>query len=145
MLPNGMLPNYHPFCQIFLLWLVIALELFVHVLVECVLWYWRWPIFMSSVLTLNFASDKGKCLQRLMKWWKTFMMISAWAVCVVMNGLSDLRIVGSQHMMSRVWRSTQHRVQVHEIIRSNCRLTVGEIAEECDISRWSYHDILRQN
>jgi hypothetical protein len=33
-------------------------------------------------------------------------------------------------------------VQVHEIVRSNCRLTVLEIAEECNISKGSYHDTL---
>jgi predicted DNA-binding protein YlxM (UPF0122 family) len=36
-----------------------------------------------------------------------------------------------------------HVVQVREILRSNRRLTVREIAEECNISIGSCHDILR--
>jgi hypothetical protein len=38
------------------------------------------------------------------------MVISARAVRVVMNGLSDLRTVGSQHMMGRVWDGSQRHV-----------------------------------
>jgi hypothetical protein len=38
------------------------------------------------------------------------MVISARAIHVVMNGLSDLRSVGSQHMTSRVWDSPQCHV-----------------------------------
>jgi hypothetical protein len=53
----------------------------------------------------------------------------------VMNGLSDLRTVGSQHMISRVWDDSEpsyddaHVPQVREIVCYN-RLTVPEIAEE---------------
>jgi hypothetical protein len=35
-----------------------------------------------------------------------------------------------------------HIAQVHEIMHSNCRLTVREIEEECNISIGSCHDIL---
>jgi hypothetical protein len=59
------------------------------------------------------------------------MVISARAVHVVMNGLSDLRMVSSQHMMTSVWDSPQrhrdaHVVQVREIVHSNHHLTVQE-------------------
>jgi predicted DNA-binding protein YlxM (UPF0122 family) len=44
------------------------------------------------------------------------------------------------------WPSTScddaHVVQVREIVRSNCRLTVREIIEECNISKGSCHDTL---
>jgi hypothetical protein len=109
-LPSGMLPNYHPFCCVILLWLVITLELFVHLRVECVLRYSRWLIFVSSVLTLNVASNWGRHLRRLMKWWKTFMVISAWTVHVFRNGLSDFRMIGGQHMMSCIWDGPQRHV-----------------------------------
>jgi hypothetical protein len=38
------------------------------------------------------------------------MVINACAIHVVMNGLSDLRMVGSQHMMSCVWDVSQRHV-----------------------------------
>jgi hypothetical protein len=34
-LPSVVLSKYHPFCRVILLWLIISLELFVHVRVEC--------------------------------------------------------------------------------------------------------------
>jgi hypothetical protein len=43
--------------------------------------------------------------------------------------------------MRRVWDDA-HIAQVREIVRSNRRLTVREIAEECNISTGSCHDIL---
>jgi hypothetical protein len=52
-----------------------------------------------------------------------------------MNSLSDLGTVGGQQMMRHIWDGPQHHVtmlmltQVHEIMRSNRRLTVQEIAE----------------
>jgi hypothetical protein len=114
-----MLPNYHPFC-------VIAVELFFHVHVECVLRYSIWLIFMSSVLTLNFSSNLGKHLPKLMKWLKTFMVINAWAVHIVMNDLSDLRMVGSQYMMNHIWDGPQRHVtmlMLRKFVKS-CILTV---------------------
>jgi predicted DNA-binding protein YlxM (UPF0122 family) len=56
-------------------------------------------------------------------------------------------MVSSQHMMSQVWDSPHmscddaHVAQAHEIVHSN-RLTVREIAEECNISIGSCHDVL---
>jgi hypothetical protein len=142
-------PNDHSFCRVILLWLVIPIELFVHVHVECVLRYLRWLIFISSILLiiLNIASNLGKHLQRLMKWWKTLMVISAWDVHIVMNGLRDLRMVGSQHMSRVLGRTSTscdnaHMAQVREIVRSNCHLTVREIVEEYKISIGSSHEIL---
>jgi hypothetical protein len=51
--------------------------------------------------------------------------------------LRDLRTVGSQHMMSRVWDGTQRHVTtliLRKYVRSNRRVTVREITEECIIS-----------
>jgi hypothetical protein len=63
-----------------------------------------------------------------------------------MNGLSDLRIINSQHIdephlgCSSTSCDDAHVVQVREIVRSNCRSIVREIAEECNISIGSCHD-----
>jgi hypothetical protein len=38
------------------------------------------------------------------------MVTSARVVHIVMNGLSDLRMVGSQHMMNCVWDGPRHRL-----------------------------------
>jgi hypothetical protein len=56
-----------------------------------------------------------------------------------MHGLSDLRTVGNQQMMTRVQDGPQHHAlahdaQVHEPVHSNRCLTVWEIAEGCNIS-----------
>jgi hypothetical protein len=52
------------------------------------------------------------------------MVISALAAHVI-NGLSDLRTVSSQHMTSSIWGSPQrHVAQVHEIVLFNHWLTV---------------------
>jgi hypothetical protein len=61
-----------------------------------------------------------------------------------MNGLSDLRTVGSQHMMNQLSTSYDdaHVAQVREIVRFNRRLTVRKITEECNMSIGSCHDIL---
>jgi hypothetical protein len=40
------------------------------------------------------------------------MVISALAIHVVVNGLSDLRTVSSQHMMSRVWDGPHRHVRM---------------------------------
>jgi hypothetical protein len=39
-----------------------------------------------------------------------FIVISALAVHIIMNGLSNLRAVGSQHMTSHIWDGPQHHV-----------------------------------
>jgi hypothetical protein len=60
------------------------------------------------------------------------------------NGLSDLRMVESQHMISRVWDGPQHHMLIlmlHKIVCSNRCLTVHRIAEECVILK-GCHDIL---
>jgi hypothetical protein len=62
-------------------------------------------------------------------------------------GLNDLSTVGSQHMTSRVCDGPQRRdgahvAQVHEIMCCNHRLIVQEIAEKCNISIGSCHNIL---
>jgi hypothetical protein len=36
---------------------------------------------------------------------------------VVMNGLSDLRVAGSQHMVSHVWNSPQHHVMTLMLLK----------------------------
>jgi hypothetical protein len=64
-----------------------------------------------------------------------------------MNSSSDLRMFGSQHMISCIWdgpqrRDDTHVVQVREIACSNHCLTVREKAEECYISIGSCQDIL---
>jgi hypothetical protein len=77
------------------------------------------------------------------------MATNVCVVHVVMNGLSDLRTVGSQYMdkprlgRPSTSRDDAHVAQVREIVRSN-RLTVQEMAEECIISIGSCHDS-RQN
>jgi hypothetical protein len=74
------------------------------------------------------------------------MVISAWAIHIVMNSLSNLRTVNSQHMMSRVWDGSQRHVttlMLCEFVKScsKRRSTVQEIEEECNISIGSCHDI----
>jgi hypothetical protein len=67
-----------------------------------------------------------------------------------MNGLRDLRMVGNQHDEPRLGQpltscDETHVAQIHEIVRSNGsnhRLTVREIAEECNVSIGSCYDIL---
>jgi hypothetical protein len=47
-----------------------------------------------------------------------------------MNGLSDLRTIGSQHMMSRVWDGRQSHVTMHTLSKfvKSCVLIVVDIA-----------------
>jgi hypothetical protein len=124
-LPSGVLPNYHPFWHVMLLWLVIALELFVHVRVSvsCGIrdGWCTWAAY--------FASNYGKRLQRLMKLLKAFRVISAWGVHVAMNGLSDLRTVGSQHITSRLWDGPQRHVTtlvLHKFMKSFVLIVVWQ-------------------
>jgi hypothetical protein len=63
------------------------------------------------------------------------------------NGLSNLRMVGSEHMMSCVWDDPRHvtMLVLHKFVkfvRSNRCLIVQEISEECNISIGSCHEIL---
>jgi hypothetical protein len=62
------------------------------------------------------------------------------------TGSAGLRMVSSQHDEPHLGRPSMsrddaHVAQVHEIVCSNRRLTVREIAEECKISIGSCHDI----
>jgi hypothetical protein len=62
-----------------------------------------------------------------MKLWETFMVICASVVDVVMNGLSDLRTVRSQHMISCVWDDPEHHVTMltlHKIVKSSVLIVV---------------------
>jgi hypothetical protein len=96
--------------------------------------YSRWLVFMSSILTLFFFFTIGKTFtetEEIAKKEKKIMVISPWAVHIVMNGLSDLRMVYEQRL-GRPLTSCEdaHVAQVRGIMRSNRRLTVREIAEE---------------
>jgi hypothetical protein len=71
------------------------------------------------------------------------MVNSARAVHVVMNGLSDLRMVSSQHMMRHLERASASCDNAHVV--QVCEVDLwqgGEIAEECNISIGSCYDIL---
>jgi hypothetical protein len=64
------------------------------------------------------------------------------------TGTKGSRIAEFQLRTIRVLPSTstddQHVEQVRSVIRSNQRLTVRELAEECDISLGSCHSILTE-
>jgi hypothetical protein len=119
----------NPFCCVIFLWLVIALNLFVHMRVECVLLYSGWMIFMSIILTLNFASNYRIRLRRPRKWWRTFMVVVAWAIHVVMNSLSNLRMASSQHIMSHVWYGLHRHVTTlmsHKFVKSYVLIVIWQ-------------------
>jgi hypothetical protein len=129
-LPTGLLPNYHSFCCVILLWLIIALGLFVYVLVECVLWYSRWLIFASSILTLNFRK-LGKTFTETRE-----MMKNVYGDHCMSHTryewLRDLRTVGNQHMMSHVWYGPQCYVT-----------TLMSLRSEQTVNHWYYLEVLK--
>ena len=67
-----------------------------------------------------------------------------------MNGLSDLRVVRSQQMMTYDQDNLHHHLtmlMLHKFLIlwcSNHRLTVQEVAEECNISTGPCHNIISQ-
>jgi hypothetical protein len=57
-------------------------------------------------INIKFCFRLGKTFMETHEMMKNiFMVVSASSVHVVMNGLSDLRTVGSQHMISCIWVS----------------------------------------
>jgi hypothetical protein len=146
-LPSGVLPVYHPFCCVILLWLVITLWLFVHVRVECLMIFEMADIHEQCInitfflklgktfmgtheMIKNVYSDQCMSCTRcyeLYKWFKDGQ-----------QSTHDQLILG-QPSVSCAQCSCCTSSWNHG---SNCCLTVWEIAEECNISIGSCHDIL---
>jgi hypothetical protein len=71
MLPSGVLHNWNPFCRVFLLWLAITIEPFVHVRVECVLRLFEIAYIHEQRINITFCFELGKMFTEAYEWWKT--------------------------------------------------------------------------
>jgi hypothetical protein len=80
----------------------------------------------EQCINIKFCFKLGKTFTETPEMMKNIYGDQCMSHTVVMNGLSDLRTVSSQHMMSRIWDGPQHHVttlMLHKFMKS-CVLIV---------------------